>query len=171
MFTNKQKKFVTEYLICLNATEAARRAGYRGSDNTLAAIGSQNLKKPKIAEQIQKVLAARAMSADEVIDRITALARANIADFLNSDLTVNPKAVKAHGRLVKSVRHTKDGDIIIELHDTAKNLALLGKYHKLFTERIQVDIPQPENFTVAEYQTAIQSIAEWEHARFNQKQR
>ncbi|PQP34574.1 terminase small subunit [Desulfobacteraceae bacterium SEEP-SAG9] len=49
--TNKQKKFVSEYLIDLNATGAATRAGY--SEKTAHVIGHENLKKPKVAAAIQ----------------------------------------------------------------------------------------------------------------------
>ena len=45
--TAKQKLFAEAYVACLNATEAARRAGYKGSDNTLAVTGHDNLRKPK----------------------------------------------------------------------------------------------------------------------------
>ena len=44
--TKKQKKFIEEYLIDLNATQAAIRAGY--SPDTAGSIGSENLKKPEI---------------------------------------------------------------------------------------------------------------------------
>ncbi len=48
--TSKQKKFVASYTG--NATEAARLAGYSGNDVTLAAVGSENLRKPEIAAAI-----------------------------------------------------------------------------------------------------------------------
>ena len=50
--TAKQKKFVDEYLVDLNATQAAMRAGY--SKKTAYSIGIENLKKPVIQEYIQK---------------------------------------------------------------------------------------------------------------------
>jgi len=50
--TDKQEKFVQEYLLDLNATQAAIRAGY--SEKTAQAIGSENLTKPLIAERIQE---------------------------------------------------------------------------------------------------------------------
>ena len=50
--TTKQQKFVD----CFegNATEAARKAGYKGNNNTLASIGDENLRKPAILEAIEK---------------------------------------------------------------------------------------------------------------------
>lgn len=50
--TDKQERFVEEYLVDLNATQAAIRAGY--SQKTAGQIGFDNLKKPEIAEAIQK---------------------------------------------------------------------------------------------------------------------
>lgn len=52
--TPKQKKFCHEYLVDLNATQAAIRAGY--SEKTAKEIGSENLTKPHIAEYIAKIL-------------------------------------------------------------------------------------------------------------------
>ena len=50
--TEKQRRFCDEYLIDLNATQAAIRAGY--SPKTAAAIAAENLTKPKVAENIKK---------------------------------------------------------------------------------------------------------------------
>lgn len=46
--TPKQQLFCREYFVSLNATDAARRAGYKGNDNTLGVVGFENLSKPKI---------------------------------------------------------------------------------------------------------------------------
>lgn len=56
--TPKQAAFVQEYLIDLNATQAAIRAGY--SEDTARAIGSENLSKPDIAQAIAEAKAKRA---------------------------------------------------------------------------------------------------------------
>lgn len=50
--TAKQSRFITEYLIDLNATQAAIRAGYSAKTATL--IGSENLRKPYLKEEIDK---------------------------------------------------------------------------------------------------------------------
>lgn len=54
--TPKQSRFIEEYMVDLNATQAAIRAGY--SKKTAAAIGAENLTKPKIAAEIEKRQAA-----------------------------------------------------------------------------------------------------------------
>lgn len=67
--TDKQKLFVDEYLIDLNATQAAIRAGY--SEKTAKDIACENLAKPNIADAIAKAQQERSsrtlISADEVI--------------------------------------------------------------------------------------------------------
>lgn len=55
--TPKQEAFCQEYLIDLNATQAAKRAGY--SDKTAKDIGCENLAKPNIAEKIAELMKAR----------------------------------------------------------------------------------------------------------------
>lgn len=64
--TAKQQRFVDEYLIDLNATQAAIRAGY--SEKTAAETGYENLRKPQIAEYIeskQKKLEEKAQVTQE----------------------------------------------------------------------------------------------------------
>ena len=55
--TKKQKRFIEEYLIDLNATQAAIRAGY--SPDTAQQMGSENLSKPVISAEISKAMAER----------------------------------------------------------------------------------------------------------------
>ena len=55
--TKKQELFCIEYLIDLNATQAAIRAGY--SEKTAQAIGAENLTKPLIAAEISKLFTER----------------------------------------------------------------------------------------------------------------
>ena len=56
--TAKQRAFVRDYLIDLNATQAALRAGY--SEKTAYASGAENLKKPQIATAIEAAMKNRA---------------------------------------------------------------------------------------------------------------
>ena len=67
--------------MCLNATEAAARAGYQGNRVTLSGVGGENLAKPKIRQEIDKRLSERTMKADEVLYRLDQQATANIGDF------------------------------------------------------------------------------------------
>lgn len=58
--TSKQELFCKEYLIDLNATQAAIRAGY--SEKTACAIGTENLRKPNIASFLEQAMAERSAS-------------------------------------------------------------------------------------------------------------
>ncbi|MFT4076861.1 MAG: terminase small subunit [Asticcacaulis sp.] len=83
--TPKQQRFVDEYLIDLNATQAAIRAGYSGK--TACEIGVENLRKPQIAEAIAKAQAARAkrteITADKVLAELAKVGFANASDVVN----------------------------------------------------------------------------------------
>lgn len=139
--TNRQQVFVEEYLRCWNATEAARRAGY--SENSIRSIAAENLTKPDIKAYIDARLGELKMSADEVMVRVTDIARGSMADFLDDerqtlDLAKADRAGKLH--LVKKFSHTvtdKSENISIELYGADAALALLGKHHKLFVERTE----------------------------------
>ena len=68
--TPKQQLFVAEYLVNLNATQAAVRAGY--SKKTAYSVGHENLKKPEVAAAIQEAMEARSertgVTQDQVIE-------------------------------------------------------------------------------------------------------
>lgn len=140
----KQQAFVEYYLTAWNATEAARLAGYKGNDATLAVVGSENIRKPKIRAEIDRRLQLLAMGADEVLARLSQQASASIEDFIDYswsvpriDLEKAAKAGKLH--LLKKVSYDKEGRLSgIELHDSQSALIQLGRYHKLFTDRVAV---------------------------------
>lgn len=135
--TGKQRNFIEEYLQCFNATEAARRAGYDGSDATLAVIGHENLRKPKIAERIAQRFQERVMGADEVLARLSEMARADISYFVGQQGTIDWEAVHEKGYLIKEVSHTTGKNSTIKLHDAKDALALVGKHHRLFAEQVE----------------------------------
>lgn len=78
--TPKQQRFVEEYLVDLNATQAAIRAGY--SEKTAAETGYENLRKPQIAEAIAKAQSERSertqITADRVLEEYGKIAFADI---------------------------------------------------------------------------------------------
>ena len=140
--TPKQQLFVEEYLKCWNATEAARRAAYQGSDATLAVIGWENLRKPKIRRQIKRRLAERAMSADEVLARLADQARGSIEDFITFQegikqpfLDLEKANEKKLLHLVKKLKYNARGQLEIELHDAQAAQRLIGQHHGLFVEK------------------------------------
>lgn len=90
--TPKQRQFVAEYLVDLNATRAAIRAGY--SARTAASIGQENLTKPEIASAIRSAQEARAERTEITADRVLKeLAKIGFSDIR--------KAVKWGSRFVE----------------------------------------------------------------------
>jgi phage terminase small subunit len=73
--TTKQRLFVEAYLVTANATESARRAGYKGSENTLRAIASENLTKPNIAKLVNQRVETAIITADEWLTDVKTLAK------------------------------------------------------------------------------------------------
>lgn len=146
--TDKQKVFIECYLQCWNASEAARLAGY--SVSAAAVIGHENLIKPNIKAAINARLAELKMGADETLVRLASHARSSMETFVNVrddgaaelDLTKAEEAKALH--LIKKLKTTrrtiKNGEsevtTEIELHDSQAALVVLGKHHKLFTEKV-----------------------------------
>lgn len=137
----KRRAFVEEYLRCWNASEAARRAGYRGRPDS---IGSRLLGNVSIQAAIQARLSELAMSADEVLTRLADQARGSMEDFIGTgedgtviglDFAKAKTAGKLH--LIRAVAFGKDSDRL-ELYDAQAALVRLGEGHGLFAKRIDL---------------------------------
>lgn len=80
----RQKQFVREYLLDLNATGAARRAGY--SEKTAYSIGFELLRKPEIQKAVQAAMERRAkkneITADMIVRELAKIGFANLGDYL-----------------------------------------------------------------------------------------
>lgn len=139
MLNSKQRAFVNEYLICWNASEAARKAGYSGA--TAHSAGNRLLRDVDVSGEISRRAEEIAMSASEVLARLATHARTDVSDFLafDDDGKATVDFGKAHeaGRmgLVKKIKFAADGAVEFELHDAQSALALLGKAHRLFIDR------------------------------------
>lgn len=137
----RQQIFLEEYLRCWNASEAARRAGYKGRPNT---IGPRLLANVGIQKAIQARLDELKMSADEVLVRLADQARSSMADFVEVDDAGQIKVSLAQAgklHLVKKISLTAEGGLQIELYDAQGALKLIGQHHKLFTQKHAVEIP------------------------------
>lgn len=135
-FTALQRAFMDFYILEKNGTKAARLAGYKGNDVTLAAVAYENLRKPHIKAEINSRFAQVAMSADEVLARLGDIARIDMAEFVTIkhgipflDLEKAEQASKL--RLLKKFKTTKQG-VEIELYDAQSALETLGKHLGLF---------------------------------------
>lgn len=146
--TKKQKLFIGEYLIDLNATQAAIRAGY--SPATAYSIGSELLNKPEIRACVDQALAERSkrtgVNADRVVRELARIAFVNAPDLINvKDATLLDDASPDDTAVIASVKVKiipgEDGDGVereIKLADKIKALELLGKHMGMFTDRLQV---------------------------------
>ena len=85
--TKKQRLFVDEYLLDLNATQAAIRAGY--STRRATEIGYQLLQRPEVAQAIQAAMAERSkrteVEADYVLRRLREIDEMDVLDILEDD--------------------------------------------------------------------------------------
>jgi phage terminase small subunit len=109
--TRKQQAFVNEYLVDLNATKAAERAGY--SAKTAYSIGQENLKKPAIAQAVESAMEERAertqITQDYVLSGIKAVVEATRKEKPDTAL----KGYELLGKHLKlfTDKHEIDGEI------------------------------------------------------------
>ena len=151
--TSKQQLFLNEYMVDMNATQAAIRAGY--SEKSARVISCKLLTKTDISAAIKQKIAEKAMKADEVLEKLTEIARGDMGNFMDiSSMSYQLDLNKANElgltKLIRKVKQrtitsvAQDGTeeetnhIEIELLDQLRALELLGKYHKLFVERTEV---------------------------------
>lgn len=136
--TDKQELFAREYLSDLNATQAAKRAGY--SDKTAYSIGQENLKKPEIQDRIAELKAERnertQVNADYVLRRLVEIDEMDVLDILlvNGELKPITQWPKVWRTTLSGMDVTElAGDAAgllkkIKWPDKVKNLELLGKH-------------------------------------------
>lgn len=147
--TKKQKLFVEEYLIDLNATQAAIRAGY--SPASARQIADENMSKHDIKNAIEMAMAERSrrtgISADRVLTELAKMAFVNPKDVINmSDGSVRKDASDDDLACVQSVKvktsYFDTGETIekeTKLYDKKASLELLGKHLGIFTDKLKVE--------------------------------
>lgn len=152
--TDKQRRFVEEYAIDFNATQAAIRAGY--SKNSAGAIGRENLQKPTVRAAISEMLAERSEQAEvtaaEVRRQLVRIGFADMRDLftwdeeracyvpsenLTDDQAAAISAVKADTTHYTDKDGNRETKIKLELKTESKvrALELLGKHFAMFTDR------------------------------------
>lgn len=140
--TLKQQLFVEEYLVDLNATQAAIRAGY--SKRSARQIGAEYLSKPSIQEAIATAKAERLarvqVEQDEVVAWLAAVLRVNVSDVVNwgpDGVELSPSVALPEETLaaVKEVSEGPNGRIRVSFHDKTRAAELLGKHLGMFVER------------------------------------
>ena len=146
--TAKQQRFCDEYLVDLNATQAAIRSGY--SKKTAYSIGQENLNKPEIKEYIEKRMAekeeALIAKQDEVMRYLTSVMRRELSESVV--VTLQNKTEKwvvdeDTGKLKKqTVTEEKPAvvDIPAKLVDANKAAELIGRRYGMFKDSVKLDV-------------------------------
>ncbi|MDE7016773.1 MAG: terminase small subunit [Lachnospiraceae bacterium] len=113
--TPKQKAFADNYIISGNATDAAKKAGYK--EKAAYAIGAENLRKPQIMEYIQNRTAPaeqkRIATGDEVMQFFTRVMNGEEKDAFGLDASLDTK-IKAAVELAKRTCDIKDNKTDVE---------------------------------------------------------
>jgi len=176
--TDKMRQFVDEYLIDLNGTQAAIRAGY--SESTAQEQSSQLLARPDIRaliEQAQKDRVDRVqINQDTTVNELKTIAFSDVADFVivkeGGVIEQRPfnELKKEQTRCVKRIKQTvrtaqsSDGTVIhqtavleLELYDKVKSLELLGRHLGIFNDKLTLDgaLPLQIVFEVSEAKAPI----------------
>lgn len=156
--TRKRDRFVKEYLIDLNATQAAIRAGY--SPKTANEQGARLLANVSVQEAIAKAMAERSkrtgISQDRVIQELARIAFVNPQNVINpKDASVKADATEDDLACIQSVKvKTMDGakgksvEREVRLNDKMKALELLGKHLGMFKDKLEVDADMDLNITI-----------------------
>jgi len=166
--TDKQQRFVEEYLIDLNATQAAIRAGY--SAKTAGSIGEENLRKPEIAAAIQEAQEARSkrteITADRVLQELAKIGFADIRKAVRWGATVavpveygegeehadNGDPVRVHTDLALVASDEIDDEtaaaiaeirqtkegLAIKMHDKKGALVDIGRHLGMFKDKLEL---------------------------------
>ncbi|SMG01060.1 terminase small subunit [Burkholderia singularis] len=156
--TAKQQRFVDEYLVDLNATAAARRAGY--SVKTADRIGPELLGKTWVAAAIAAGKAERSertkIDAAYVVQRLVEIDQMDVLDILADDMALKP--VSQWPRVWRQylsgfdLAEMFDGngearEVIgimkkIKWPDKVKNLELLGRHFSIFNDKLELTKPR-----------------------------
>jgi len=146
--TPKQRLFVQEYLIDLNAKQASIRAGYSPANAEFQ--GHQLINNPKVKQAIELAMYERVqrtkVTQDRVIEELAKIAFINSTDVVNSyDASLRNGATREDTAAISSIRvkrlPTREGFGVereIKLHDKIRALELLGKHLGLFNDKLNI---------------------------------
>lgn len=152
--TKKQKRFVEEYLIDLNATQAAIRAGY--SPETAGSIGAENLKKLEIKSRIDKAMAERSrrtgINQDRVLQELARIGFAKITDVVDPETAeIRTDASDDDLACIQSIKIKPNEfgtEREVKLYDKKSALVDLGKHLGLFKDKVELTGDMDLNITI-----------------------
>lgn len=102
--TDKQRRFVEEYVIDCNGRQAAIRAGY--SEESAASIASENLTKPNVLAAKERLLEQKSLTALEALKQTSDIARTRLNDFIRIEKVLRvPKVRKLLPELIAELRY------------------------------------------------------------------
>lgn len=137
--TAKQQRFCDEYLIDLNATQAAIRAGY--SKKTARQMANENMSKPYIREYIDKRLAEKESELiadqDEVLKYLTSVLR---GESQSTEIVIEGVGEGcSEARTIQKKPSEKD---------KLKAAELLGKRYGIYTDKIEAEVDMELNISI-----------------------
>lgn len=149
--TSRQQRFVAEYLICVNATQAAETAGY--SKKTARTQGSKLLTNVDIAQAVAtgqgKQLKSADLTAVRILEELRRIGLSDMRSFFTEDgnlkklneLTEDQGACLASFEVIKKNAEAGDGhtDVVhkFRVWDKLKALEMLAKHFALLTEKLE----------------------------------
>jgi len=143
----KQERFRQEYLIDLNATQAAIRAGY--SKKTARSIGQRLLTNVDIQKEIQKFMKKREkrtqITQDRVLEELYYLGFSNIQDYIKAStdgfivFKCMDEIPEEKARAIEAIKVcVKEGKIEFKLHSKTKTIEMIGRHLGMFTDNLNV---------------------------------
>lgn len=177
LLTDRQSRFVDEYLVDLNATKAAIRAGY--SAKTAASQGERLLRNVEVAGAIEKRKversAATGITQERVLRELAVLAFSDVTHYQvdeNGRVTLAEGAPEGALRAISSIKHKtrsyRDGDdttieheVEVKLWDKTPNLKLAGRHVATpgFYEKLEVTGKDGKDLVPPEASEALAALA------------
>ena len=150
--TEKQQRFVDEYLIDLNATQAAIRAGY--SVKTANEQGARLLANVSVQQKIAQKMADRSkrtgVNQDRVVLELARIAFVKITDIIGSEGEIKSTATDDDLACIESVKYkgsesetSSSVEREVKISSKLKALELLGKHLGMWNDELDVNVSIP----------------------------
>lgn len=150
--SDQRQRFVDEYLIDLNGTQAAIRAGY--SPKTAQEQASRLLSNVMVQEAISKAMAARSrrtgVNQDRVVLELAKLAFVKMTDVVDSNGRIREDATDDDLSCIESIKFKESDNEFggsvereVKIGSKLKALELLGKHLGMWNDKLDVNVTQP----------------------------